>query len=151
MLPYILMRGLGVILIDTAVTDFADFVAEQGLMDLPMAGGESTWSNNLTWSRLDHFLVSPDWEFMLTRVFCRKNFFGCVRIMLPFFFLVAVQQSGKRAFKFENMWLKEEGFVAKVRGWWDSFQFFGSPSFVLAKKLKALKWEIKRWNLGGVW
>jgi hypothetical protein len=56
-------------------------------------------------------------------------------------------QSGKRAFKFENMWLKEEGFVVKVRGWWDSFQFFGSPSFVLAKKLKALKWEIKRWNL----
>jgi hypothetical protein len=44
------------------------------------------------------------------------------------------------------MWLKEEGFVAKVRGW-DSFQFFGSPSFVLAKKLKALKWEIKRWNV----
>jgi hypothetical protein len=44
------------------------------------------------------------------------------------------------------MWLKEEGFVAKVKGWWDSFQFSGHPSFVLAKKLKALKWEIKRWN-----
>jgi hypothetical protein len=55
-------------------------------------------------------------------------------------------QSGKRAFKFENMWLKEEGFVAKVKGWWDTFQFSGHPSFVLAKKLKALKWEIKRWN-----
>jgi hypothetical protein len=26
------------------------------------------------------------------------------------------------------------------------FQFFGSSSFVLAKKMKALKWEIKRWN-----
>jgi hypothetical protein len=37
--------------------------------------------------------------------------------------------------------------VAKVRGWWDSFQFVGSSSFVLAKKMKALKWEIKRWNL----
>ena len=37
--------------------------------------------------------------------------------------------------------------MAKVRGWWDSFQFFGSPSFVLAKKMKALKWEIKSWNL----
>ena len=36
--------------------------------------------------------------------------------------------------------------MAKVRVWWDSFQIFGSPSFVLAKKLKALKWEIKRWN-----
>ena len=42
---------------------------------------------------------------------------------------------------------KEQGFVEKVRIWWDSFQFFGSPSFVLAKKLKAFKWEIKIWNL----
>jgi hypothetical protein len=45
------------------------------------------------------------------------------------------------------MWLKDEGFVERVKSWWDSFQFFGSPSFVLAKKLKALKWEINRWNL----
>jgi hypothetical protein len=45
------------------------------------------------------------------------------------------------------MWLKEEGFVEKIRIWWDSFQFFGSHSFVLAKKLRALKWETKKWNL----
>jgi endonuclease/exonuclease/phosphatase family metal-dependent hydrolase len=42
---------------------FADFTAEMGLMDLPLAGGVSTWSNNLSWSRLDRFLVSPKWEF----------------------------------------------------------------------------------------
>jgi hypothetical protein len=41
----------------------ADFTAEMGLMDLPLAGGVSTWANNLSWSRLDRFLVSPDWEF----------------------------------------------------------------------------------------
>jgi hypothetical protein len=45
------------------------------------------------------------------------------------------------------MWLKKEGFVEKVRVWWDSFHFIGSPSFVLAKKIRALRWEIKRWNL----
>jgi hypothetical protein len=45
------------------------------------------------------------------------------------------------------MCLKEEDFVDKVRSWWDSFSFSGSPSFVLAKKLRALKGEIKRWNL----
>jgi endonuclease/exonuclease/phosphatase family metal-dependent hydrolase len=32
-------------------------------MDLPLAGGESTWVNNTSWSRLDRFLVSPEWEF----------------------------------------------------------------------------------------
>jgi endonuclease/exonuclease/phosphatase family metal-dependent hydrolase len=46
-----------------AVFDFAYFVTEQGFMDLPLAGGESTWSNNLSWSKLDHFLVNPEWDF----------------------------------------------------------------------------------------
>jgi hypothetical protein len=45
------------------------------------------------------------------------------------------------------MWLKEEGFVEKVGGWCGSFSFLGSPSFVLAKKLRALKGEIKRWSI----
>ena len=37
-----------------AMAAFADF-----LMDLPLFGEVSTWSNNLSWSRLDRFLVSP--------------------------------------------------------------------------------------------
>jgi hypothetical protein len=45
------------------------------------------------------------------------------------------------------MWLKDEGFVEKVRNWLGSFSFVGSPSFVLAKKLRALKGEITRWNI----
>jgi hypothetical protein len=48
-------------------------------------------------------------------------------------------QNGNHSFKFENMWLKEEGFVENVRNWWGSFSFVGSLSFVLAKKLRALK------------
>jgi endonuclease/exonuclease/phosphatase family metal-dependent hydrolase len=56
----------------SAVADFANFVAEQGLMDLPMAGGESTWSNNLTWSRLDRFLVAPEWEFCYQALLQKK-------------------------------------------------------------------------------
>jgi hypothetical protein len=55
-------------------------------------------------------------------------------------------QNGKSSFKFENMWLKEEGFVDKVRDWWGSFSFEGTPSFILAKKLQALKGKIKEWN-----
>ena len=53
---------------------------------------------------------------------------------------------GKRSFKFENMWLKAEGFVDLLKQWWDSYVFQGSPSFVLAHKLKALKSDLKRWN-----
>ena len=53
---------------------------------------------------------------------------------------------GRSAFKFENMWLKEEGFVERVRHWWNEYRFSGSPSFILAHKLKALKEDLKKWN-----
>ena len=53
---------------------------------------------------------------------------------------------GKRPFRFENMWLKEEGFVDKVRSWWEAYFFEGTPSFVMASKLKALKGDLKQWN-----
>ena len=45
---------------------------------------------------------------------------------------------GKSSFKFENMWLKAPGFVDKVRAWWSSYSFDGTPSFVLTQKLKVL-------------
>jgi hypothetical protein len=42
-------------------------------------------------------------------------------------------------FKFENMWLKSEGFVEQVKNWWMSYSFQGSLSFILANKLRGLE------------
>ena len=53
---------------------------------------------------------------------------------------------GHNAFKFENVWLKDEGFVERVRQWWNGYCFLGSPSFILARKLKAFKDDLKKWN-----
>jgi hypothetical protein len=36
--------------------------------------------------------------------------------------------------------------VDRVRRWWFSYNFQGSPSFILASKLKALKVDLKIWN-----
>jgi hypothetical protein len=52
-------------------------------------------------------------------------------------------------FKFENMWLKSEGFVEQVKIWWMSYDFHGLHSNVLASKLKALKADLKKGNEGG--
>jgi hypothetical protein len=49
----------------SAMTDFSDFISDQELMDLPLAGGSFTWSishDPPMWSRIDRFLVSHDWE-----------------------------------------------------------------------------------------
>lgn len=34
----------------------------------------------------------------------------------------------------------------KVKHWWSSYQILGTPSFVLAGKLKVLKRDLKFWN-----
>ena len=44
------------------------------------------------------------------------------------------------------MWLKTDGFKDRVHSWWNRYSFSGTPSFVLAKKLKALKEDIIQWN-----
>jgi hypothetical protein len=128
-----------------AVAALADFIAEMGLMDLLLAEGVSTWANNVSWSRLDRFLVSPDWELNYPRLMQKKLLHVCSD-HAPIILMRGCAQNGKSAFKFKNMWLKEGGFVDKVISWWSSFSFTGSPSFILAKKLRALKSEIKRWN-----
>ena len=60
----------------SAVVDFADFVAEQSLVDLPLEGGDVTWSNSVSWLRLDQFLVSPEWEFSYPGLMQKKLFRG---------------------------------------------------------------------------
>ena len=42
--------------------------------------------------------------------------------------------------------MKVEGFVDRFKQWWDGYSFVGSPSFILAQKLKALKADLKKWN-----
>ena len=55
-------------------------------------------------------------------------------------------RTGKSSFRFENMWLRVEDFLDKFKEWWQSDNFRGKPSFVLAKKLQALKYDLKMWN-----
>jgi hypothetical protein len=53
---------------------------------------------------------------------------------------------GRRYCNFENMWLKAEGFVDKEKKWGSSYRFQGSLCFILARKLKALKADLRVWN-----
>ena len=53
---------------------------------------------------------------------------------------------GRILFCFEKMWLRAENFFDKVKAWWTSYLFQGTPSFILAKKLVALKLDLKKWN-----
>ncbi|KAG6669188.1 hypothetical protein CIPAW_01G225900 [Carya illinoinensis] len=128
-----------------AMTEFSDCIFELNLVDLPLIGGPFTWSNNQTWSRLDRFLISPEWECQYPDV-CQRRLPRLCSDHFPILLDGGGIQSGRRYFKFENMWLKSEGFVDKVRSWWSSYQFNGTPSHILAGKLKALNEDLKLWN-----
>jgi hypothetical protein len=91
--------------INSAIREFLDFIFERGLMDLPLTGGLCTWS------KIDRFLVSPEWEtrhpdVLQKRLLCLDHF--------PIVLVSSGHKGGMKSFKFENMWLKEEGFVDRV-------------------------------------
>jgi hypothetical protein len=125
--------------------EFSDFVSEQGLMDLPLAGGLLRGLIISSWSRIDRFLVSPDWEAKYPGLF-QKRLHRLCSDHFPILLDCGGIKGGVRPFKFENMWLKVDGFVDMVRQWWSSYSFQGAPSFILAQKLKALKADLKKWN-----
>uniref|UniRef100_A0A2N9GD56 Reverse transcriptase domain-containing protein n=1 Tax=Fagus sylvatica TaxID=28930 RepID=A0A2N9GD56_FAGSY len=126
---------------------FGDFNVSN-LVDLPLGGGPYTWSSGLdhpSMSRLHRFLVSTDWEDFYLDV-CQKRMPRPLSDHYPILLEVGGMLRGKSPFRFENMWLKSEGFVDRVQGSWSSYSFSGPPSFVLACKLKALKEDLKKWN-----
>ena len=44
---------------------FSDSISTHGLIDIPLEGGNFTWSNNrelASMSRIDRFLSTSDWE-----------------------------------------------------------------------------------------
>jgi len=128
-----------------AMEEFSDFIFMHNLVDLPLQDGQFTWSNNHTWSRIDRFLVSVEWEECFPEVTHRR----LPRLLSDHFRLFldcGAPRGGKRYFKFENMWLKYEGFVEQIKKWWSSYECSGLPSHILAFKLKALKTDLKNWN-----
>jgi hypothetical protein len=127
----------------SSMEDFSQFIFDKGLLDIPMMGGQFLWSNGHSWSRIDRFLLSSGWEERFPDVVQRR----LSRALSDYFPIMLACGETRRwggYFKFENMGLKHEGFVDKVKGWWQSYQFAGDPSNVLACKLKALKGDLRR-------
>ena len=139
---------MGVAGFSPAMYDFSDFISDHGLIDIPLSGGNFTWSNNrdiVSMSRIDRFLYTADWEEGFITI-AQKRLVRLTFDHFPIMLECGSIPRGRWPFRFENMWLKAEGFLERVRNWWDSYHFFGNASFVLANKLKALKGDLKKWN-----
>ena len=142
------VERLGCNLFSPAMFNFSDFIERNILVYLPLIRGEYTWfrdSVNPVMSRIDRVLVSTVWEEHFSNVIQRP--LPCVvSDHCPILVEAGGMVRGKCPFKFENMWLKVEGFVDQIRYWWNSYHFVGSPNYALACKFKALKKDLKCWN-----
>ena len=131
---------LGIASFSWAMFGFSDFISLHGLMDISMAGGLYTWSNSSLASRLGWFLFSPLLADHFTQ-FTQKRMSRVLSDHFPILLEGGSQQRGRIPFRFENMWLRVDNFVDKVKTWWASYLFQGTPSFILTKKL-----DLKKWN-----
>ncbi|RVW57757.1 hypothetical protein CK203_113918 [Vitis vinifera] len=101
-----------------AMRRFAQVVDDLALIDLPLQGGVYSWSGGRN---------NQNWA-RLDR------------------FLGGGMSRGPSPFRFENMWLKVEGFKELLREWWQGGERVGRASFRLADKMKVMKEKIKVWN-----
>uniref|UniRef100_A0A2N9FKE1 Uncharacterized protein n=1 Tax=Fagus sylvatica TaxID=28930 RepID=A0A2N9FKE1_FAGSY len=124
-----------------AMQGFSDFISSIGLVDPLLEGGRFTWSNGKereAMSRLDRFLFSPDWEDKFPCIVQRKM----PRLMsdhFPITLECCQFQKCRRHFRFENMWLRAEGFLDHVQQWWASYQFNVAEGRPLTATEKAQK------------
>jgi hypothetical protein len=120
----------GAIGFSAAMEEFLEFIFVQRLVDIPLQRGQFTWSNNQVWFKIDRFLLSPEWEEHYPEVAQRR----LPRILSDHFPLLldcGTQREGNKYFKFENMWLKSDGFVT-------STTLVGDMSFMVCR---VMRWQ----------
>ncbi|RVX18134.1 hypothetical protein CK203_004236 [Vitis vinifera] len=120
---------------------FSEVIGELGLRDIPLAGGPFTWIgglNSQAASRLDRFLISDQWEDHFSAI--TQSTLPClISDHSPIVLEAGGFSSGKSPFRFENMWLKIDGFKDLIRSWWNGYSVEGYSSHCIAEKLKALR------------
>ena len=104
--------------------DFSNFISHHGLMDIPLEGGLFSWSNSSSASRIDRFLFSPFLADYFT-LFSQKRLPRVLSDHFPILLENGSHRRGRIPFRFENMWLKAEGILDKVKSWGGIITFMG--------------------------
>ena len=109
--------------------DFLDLINHSSLIDLPLRGGDFTWSrsgSSTSCSKLDRFLIYEDWEDLWPH-FVQKRLPHPLSNHYPITLEKLVVNRGKTPFRFENMWLHAESF-SSLKNWWIILRWMGMPA-----------------------
>lgn len=126
--------------------EFKEEMYRLNLMDLPLTEGNWMWTNQRSRPsclRIDHFLISHDC--LLQFASLRQN---VLQRPISDYFPICLASDGifwgHIPFRFDNKWLKVEGFRSMVENRWKDMLVVGNASFRIAKKLVILKAKIKK-------
>ncbi|WMV50549.1 hypothetical protein MTR67_043934 [Solanum verrucosum] len=134
--------------ITNIMADFSKWIEDLELHDPILIGGKYTWVRGLNHqsnTRLDRFLYSTEWEESFKNI--RQRIMPRVTSdHNPILLECGDWEKRNSYFKFENWWLKVEGFNELVQEWWNGFTVVGCPDYKLCTKLKLLKQKLKDWS-----
>ncbi|KAL5166688.1 hypothetical protein HKD37_18G051603 [Glycine soja] len=113
---------------ENSMQEFNEWIDDLEVLKVPSVGRQYTWfrSNGESRSRLDRFLISPEW---------RDRWPESVQFTLP-------RNFSDRC----PILLRNKSFREVVHQCWNSVQVSGWGAYVLKEKIKRLKHRLKTWN-----
>ncbi|KAL0304686.1 UNVERIFIED_CONTAM: LINE-1 retrotransposable element O protein [Sesamum angustifolium] len=101
-----------------AMEEFADTVLECGLIDAGFEGSEYTWSNRITWERLDRFFYSEAWldVFTSTRIIHLSRTWSDHAPLLINLEYTSVKPPS--SFRFMRMWTRHHDLLNTIEQSW---------------------------------
>lgn len=132
------------------MTDFQNWSDSNNLIHLPTRGSEFTWTNgrkgrNNIQRRLDIVIVNTDWINSCSSTSVRTlTKLRSDHYPLLFEFSNHDIQFASN-FKFMKMWIEHDDCINIVKQSWNS-NVVGCPMYILSRKLKILKENLKTWN-----
>jgi hypothetical protein len=119
------------------------------LREIPLSGGQFTWSNNQknpTLEKLDRILINCEWEIIFPLSSARK----IPRLMYdhnPIILDTHEKSEPKsREFRFEKSWIKHPEFLCRVEKAWNSPVSGLDSISIVQEKLKKVKHSLKGWG-----
>ncbi|KAL8472289.1 hypothetical protein ACS0TY_029490 [Phlomoides rotata] len=136
----------GAELTDNALVDMRDCVTALGLHDVASTGCYFTWNDIDVKSKLDRVMVNSSWRELGWNI-CTDFLPPGVESDHACAFTTIFGESGedKKPFRFFNMWTKHDHFFQIVSDGWER-DTRGTKQFILCKKLKGLKRDLKILN-----
>ncbi|GKU91329.1 hypothetical protein SLEP1_g5215 [Rubroshorea leprosula] len=138
---------IGCTSVSRSMWDFANFIHESRLVDIPLIGRKYTWyhSSSNSMSRLDRFLMTEEWltNWSETRQWDLRR---SLSDHCPLLLRDSKINWGHKPFKCFNSWIDKPGFHEMVIDTWRTTNVQGWKGYCLKEKIKLVKKRLKEWS-----